>query len=83
MTHEIRFDEEGRLDEVIAHSPSIFHMELMDVDAWWIGIDLDDGERLTVSLWVEWRWTPLDCVGWRRWVRYPRPHIVGRAEVGG
>jgi len=42
--------DDATLDEVVCSLPSVVHLEQMDDDAWWLGIDLTDGRRITVNL---------------------------------
>lgn len=48
--YEIRKDEKGEVDEVVADDVQFFHLERMDRDLWWIGITLQDGSRITMNL---------------------------------
>jgi hypothetical protein len=45
---EIRLDDRGQLDEVVAWG--FIHLERMDTGHWWLGIDTVDGKRLMVNL---------------------------------
>lgn len=44
-THLIRLDNVGELDELFASNVSV-HLERMSGNAWWMGIDLPNGNRI-------------------------------------
>jgi hypothetical protein len=46
---EIRFNEDGSVDEIVADCKSV-HLEQMDNGHWWLGINRADGNRLLVNL---------------------------------
>lgn len=45
--HEIRPNEDGSLDELVGWG--FFHLEQMGRNAWWLGIDTEDGRSLHVN----------------------------------
>lgn len=47
---EIRLDHLKELDEVVSNNVSVFHLERMDRNAWWMRIDLKDGRAIVVNL---------------------------------
>jgi hypothetical protein len=47
---EVRNDDSGNLDEVVADDIECFHLEAMDVGSWWIGLDHKDGTTTHISL---------------------------------
>lgn len=47
--YEIRLNDRGRLDEVVA-TPDYFHLEQMDSSHWWIGIMTKGGDFIHVNL---------------------------------
>jgi hypothetical protein len=53
MSYEIRLNEDGSLDEVVASKPKHFHLEQMDTGAWWIGVDMEDGTYIRIDLWTQ------------------------------
>ena len=53
MSYEIRLNEDGSLDEVVASKPKAFHLEQMDTGAWWIGVDMEDGTLIHINLWTQ------------------------------
>jgi hypothetical protein len=53
MSYEIRLNEDGSLDEVVASKPKHFHLEQMDTGAWWIGVDMEDGTHIRIDLWTQ------------------------------
>lgn len=50
MNYEIRLDEDGELDEVVASGTMTFHLERMDDEEWWIGLTFADGKTLHVDI---------------------------------
>jgi len=52
MSYEIRLNEDGSLDEVVASNPKSYHLEQMDTGAWWMCIDMADGTAIHVNLWT-------------------------------
>lgn len=70
MTHEIRLNEDGSLDEVVAAAPRSVHLEQMADDAWWLCIETSDGHEIHIDLWAETPWS-------RPW----SPRLKARAEV--
>lgn len=50
-TREIRLRPNGKLDEVIVHSPSEFHLERKDDGLWWLRIYTKDDAD--VVMWFE------------------------------
>lgn len=52
-SYELRYQPNRRgeltLDEVVARDATV-HLEQMDDDSWWLGVDLLDGQRLMISL---------------------------------
>jgi hypothetical protein len=38
--YEIRCNDDGTLDEIVACRPAFFHLEQMDAGHWWLRIDL-------------------------------------------
>jgi hypothetical protein len=46
---EIRSNDDGTLDEVVARGCD-FHLEQMDDTCWWMGITMPDGETVHVNL---------------------------------
>ena len=49
-TVELRLDDDGKLDDVVIRTPTVFHMERMDTNQWWIGVDVAGEDR--VVFWV-------------------------------
>jgi len=47
---EIRRNPDGTPDDIVARHPVGVHIEQMDTNHWWIGIDLSDSERITIDL---------------------------------
>ena len=47
---EIRLDDQGGLDEVVATDVRLVHLERMDKGAWWMRLDLADGSAIVVDL---------------------------------
>jgi hypothetical protein len=45
-------DPADSLDEVIAHNIRLVHLERMGDNAYWLGIDLEDGRHLRVNFWT-------------------------------
>ena len=45
-----RYDDEAKLDEVVADDVVNFHLEVMDHGAWWIGLDHNDGTTTHITL---------------------------------
>lgn len=45
MSHEIRTNEDGTLDEVVADNPVHFHLEQMGDDCWWMRVYMPEGEK--------------------------------------
>ena len=45
-------DPPDSLDEVIAHNVKLVHLERMGDNAYWLGIDLEDGRHLRVNFWA-------------------------------
>lgn len=52
---EVRVDDDGALDEIVGKGAGVFvHLERMNHDHVWIGLDLDGGkDLLMVNLWAE------------------------------
>jgi hypothetical protein len=59
--YEIRWDAPGdgrypvtgvreKVDEVIAHDVTHFHLEAMNESQWWMTLTLSDGSELTINL---------------------------------
>lgn len=42
--YKVSFDHEGQIDEVTASGT--LHLERMNENQWWIGLDMPDGRRL-------------------------------------
>lgn len=42
--------DDGTLDEVVVDHPVSVHLEQMEDDSWWLGIDIGDGDPLVVWL---------------------------------
>jgi len=62
FTDEIRLDDRGELDEVVAgrfarprhKSGSVcVHIERMSPSSWWMRIDLPRGKNIVVNFWAE------------------------------
>lgn len=51
--YEIRLNDDGSLDEVVATAPTHVHLEQMADDAWWLRIDMPDGRAVVVNLWTQ------------------------------
>jgi hypothetical protein len=49
VSYEIRLNEDGSLDAVVAASPKHFHLEQIARDAWWICVDMPDGTQINVK----------------------------------
>jgi hypothetical protein len=47
--YEIRLDDDGSLDEVVAFAPELVHLERMTETGWWLGIDMPDGTHIAVN----------------------------------
>lgn len=47
---EIRYNANGTLDEVVADHPKHFHLEQMSNWHWWMRIEMENGEAVTVDL---------------------------------
>lgn len=47
--YEIRRNEDGSLDEIVAYD-SFVHLEQMDTGHWWLGITLPDGKIIHTHL---------------------------------
>lgn len=47
--HEVRYDERGDLDEVVALRPRRVHLERLDGAVWWLGIVMPDGTHVDVT----------------------------------
>jgi len=50
MGAEIRLNEDGSLDEVVADDVAFFHLEQMSDGHWWLSVDLDDGSQIHVDI---------------------------------
>lgn len=50
MNHEVRLDEDGTLDEVVAERPQFVHLERMSDESVWIGITTADGTVVHVNV---------------------------------
>lgn len=46
---EIRDNPDGSHDEIVACHPRLLHLEQMDEDAWWMGIEMKDGSYFHVN----------------------------------
>ena len=51
-TFEIRRNDDGSLDEVVACRPRFVHLEQMDTDSWWLRIDIDGKRAVVVNFWT-------------------------------
>ena len=51
-TFEIRRNDDGSLDEVVACKPRFVHLEQMDTDEWWLRIDVDGKHAVVVNFWT-------------------------------
>ena len=49
-TVELRLDDDGKLDDVVIRTPTLFRMERMDTNQWWIGVDVAGEDR--VVFWI-------------------------------
>jgi hypothetical protein len=49
-SYEIRYDDDGELDEVVVRGCSLAHLERMDLGGWWLGLTLADGRTVHVRL---------------------------------
>jgi hypothetical protein len=47
---EWRLDDDGELDDVVVPHVSLFRLERMDANAWWIGLTVADGRTIHVDL---------------------------------
>jgi cytochrome P450 len=47
--YEIRTDDDGTLDEVVASRPELVHLERMAETDWSLGINMPDGTRIAVN----------------------------------
>ncbi len=47
---EVRLNDDRTIDEIIARDVKNFHLEQMDIGAWWIGITRSNGEVLRINL---------------------------------
>ena len=45
---EIRRNEDGTVDEIVVSRPTFFHIEQMDDNQWWIGVDEAEGRTAFV-----------------------------------
>lgn len=52
MTAEIRRNDDGTVDEVVATQPQSVQLEQMDDDQWFLDITLEDGQRISVRLYT-------------------------------
>lgn len=41
--HEVRMDKHGEVDEIITRDVEVFHLEMMDLDEVWIGLNTKHG----------------------------------------
>ena len=78
--HEIRLNEDGSVDEVVAKSPLYVHLEQMDHGAWSLIIGLEGNRQVMVSLAVKRHWRPVD---WGEGIFHRIPCIDCIAEVEG
>ena len=62
---EIRLDDVGGLDDLVAEGVKFFHLERMDEGAWWMQLHLADGSSIVV---------------WLTTARPASTKITGRAE---
>lgn len=46
----VRRNDDGTLDEIVAHDVRLFHLEQQDDGAWWIGVDAADGQHYMINL---------------------------------
>lgn len=49
---EIRSDRNGDFDEIVAEDVQFVHLERMDTGHFWLGMTLQDGSRITASLFI-------------------------------
>jgi len=55
---ELRYDSKGEIDEILLHCGNgLFHMERMDGESWWFGLD-DDENALSVHAFMMLRELP-------------------------
>jgi hypothetical protein len=47
---EVRNDERGELDEVVACRPAFFYLERMDRGSWWMSVEVAGGDVFHVDL---------------------------------
>lgn len=54
-TTEVRYRhrEPDKVDEVVSGEVDFFHLEQMDDGHWWLGLDLKNGPRLTITFWTK------------------------------
>lgn len=50
--HEIRYDKEGKEDDIVIQCSSI-HLERMDNNCWWLGVYGEEGKRTTFMIITE------------------------------
>jgi len=47
---EVRYNDKGTLDEIVSSEATLVHLEQMDTDIWWLGIDLPGDQIIRVFL---------------------------------
>ena len=47
---EARYDQDAKLDEVIADDVSSFHLEQLHEGGWWIGLEHEDGTTTHINI---------------------------------